>query len=148
MATLAAADRFAIEDLFARYHWALDMADTAAFVDTLVDDAVVEIHFHAQCFRYQGAAGMAELIDRMRAWNRFPGCQHHGGQLLLEADEQGWRARSFLLVAEARGEPPYSVRYAGRSDDRLVRHDGQWRFGHRIVRLWDDAARRNGMRTP
>jgi hypothetical protein len=43
-------------------------------------------------------------------------------------------------VAECRGEPPYAIRFTGRSDDRLVCRDGHWLFEERIVRLWQREA--------
>ena len=36
-AALGAADRFAIEDLFSIYHWALDTGDVDGFADTFGD---------------------------------------------------------------------------------------------------------------
>jgi len=144
MTPLTTLDRFAIEDLFSIYHWALDTADVEGFVDTLVDDAVVVLKIGDRTSHYEGRAGMVDVAESLRVWDRFPGCQHFADQLLIEplADtgERRCQVRSFLLVAECRGEPPYSLRFAGRSDDRLVFRGGQWLFEQRLVRLWQSDA--------
>jgi hypothetical protein len=138
---LSAADRFAIEDLFALYHWALDTADVDGFTDTFVEDSVVDLQFMGRISRHRGRAGLVDLAESMRAWNRFPGVQHFSGQQLFAPEgDNRCRVRSFVFVAECRGEPPYELRFAGRSDDLLVRHEGRWLFQQRLVRLWQDDA--------
>ena len=76
-------------------------------------------------------------------WDRFPGCQHYAGQLLMEGAGDRCRVRSFVFTADSRGKPPYELRFAGRSDDQLVRQGGRWLFEQRLVRLWQGDAMRN-----
>ena len=48
--------------------------------------------------------------------------------------------RSFAMVTECDGEPPYTLRFTGWYEDHAVKGaDGRWRFRQRIVRLWDGA---------
>lgn len=140
-APLRAADRFAIEDLFSLYHWAMDTGDVDSFADTFVEDSevVVEVMSRTQCYR--GRGGLIDLVESLRAWDLFPGCQHYTGQLLIEGDATQCRVRSYCLVAECRGESPYAIRFTGSSDDRLVCRDGHWLFMQRIVRLWQGDAK-------
>jgi hypothetical protein len=141
---LSAADRFAIEDLFAVYHWAMDTGDVDGFADTFTDDGLVLLDITRRHTRHQGRCELIGLAESLRAWNPFPGCQHHAGQLLIDAQGgRHCRVRSFCFVAECRGEPPYTLRLAGRSDDLLVRHGDGWRFEQRHVRLWHGDARVN-----
>ena len=141
---LSAADRFAIEDLFALYHWALDTGDVDGFADTLIEAGVVELVMPQKSTRFEGRSGMIALAEGLRQWDRFPGCQHFSGQMQLEplsADRN--RVRSFCGVAECRGEPPYALRFAGRSDDIVVRSGERWLFERRHVRLWAGEALRD-----
>ena len=145
MTTLTAVERFGIDDLFSAYHWALDTGDVEGFVDTFADDGRVLLQTHRGLQRYEGRDGLVGLVEALRAWDSFPGCQHHAGQLLAERiDGERLRLRSFVLVAECRGEPPYALRYAGRSDDRVRLVDGRWRFEERHVRPWHGDALVNG----
>jgi hypothetical protein len=137
---LGAADRFAIEDLFSIYHWALDTGDVDGFADTFVEGGAVVVEVMSRTKRYEGRAGLIDLVESLRAWDRFPGCQHYAGQMLIEGDAAQCRVRSDCFVAECRGEPPYAIRFTGRSDDRLVCRDGHWLFEERIVRLWQREA--------
>ncbi|HSV46800.1 MAG TPA: nuclear transport factor 2 family protein [Ramlibacter sp.] len=139
-APLTAADRFAIEDLFSTYHWALDTADVEGFADTFVENGMVELQIMAHTTRYHGRAGVIDLAESLRVWDRFPGCQHYAGQMLIEGGGDRCRARSFVFMSDCRGKPPYEMRFAGRSDDRLVRIEGQWLFEQRLIRLWQGDA--------
>lgn len=142
-ASLSAADRFAIEDLFAVYHWALGTADVEGFADTFVEDARVELQVMDRTTCYQGRAAMIDLAESLRVWDRFPGVQHYCGELLMEGDAERCRVRGFIFAAECRGEPPYELRFAGRSDDVVVKHNGHWLFQQRLARLWQGDAIRN-----
>jgi hypothetical protein len=133
---LSAADRFAIEDLFSLYHWALDTGDVDGFADTFIEGGSVLVEVNSRTRLYQGRTGLVDLVESLRTWDLFPGCQHYAGQLLIEGDSAQCRVRSYCLVAECRGEPPYAIRFTGRSDDRLVCRDGQWLFAERVVKLW------------
>jgi hypothetical protein len=147
--TLSAADRIAIEDLFASYHWLLDTADVEAFADLFAGGAIVELAFMHGITRYEGRAGMIDLAESLRLWEPFPGSQHYDDQMLIESDgENRCRVRSFCFVADCRGEPPYLLRFAGRRDDRVVRVDGRWLFEHRYVQLWKGNAMRNHLMEP
>nr|WP_315425835.1 nuclear transport factor 2 family protein [uncultured Albidiferax sp.] len=140
---LSACDHFAIEDLFATYYWALDTADVEGFADTFVEEGSAELHIMTLTTRYQGRVGLIDLAESLRVWDRFPGCQHFGGQMVVEGGGDHCRVRSFVFTTDSRGTPPYQLRFAGRSDDRLVRQDGHWLFEERLVRLWHGDALRN-----
>lgn len=139
-----AADRLDIEDLYARYNWALDTGDVEGFADTFVDDCRIVTRLYGdRSFTYEGRQGAIDLAETLRLWSRFPGCQHVDGQLRLTADAAAGpaprtcRARGFTFMTDCRSDPPHPIRFAGHTEDRLVEVDGQWLFVERIIALWE-----------
>ena len=130
-------DRFAIQDLMARYAWALDTGDVDALVECFHPDAVVLEEVFEDPDRWEGHAGIRALGEHYRNSPGFPGRQHHVSQLLLEGEPPSVGAKSFAFVTECHGEPPYTLRFAGYYQDRLRKADGLWRFQCRTIRLWD-----------
>jgi hypothetical protein len=55
----------------------------------------------------------------------------------VKGDSERCSVRSFALVTECQGEPPYLIRFAGYWDDQLAKVAGKWLFIERIIRLWD-----------
>jgi hypothetical protein len=78
-----------------------------------------------------------ELGEHYKNSAGFPGRQHHVSQSIVAGDSQGCSVKSFAFVTECRGEPPYTLRFTGYYDDRLVKVEGQWLFRERTIRLWD-----------
>ena len=141
---LTPGDRFAIADLFAAYYWALDTGDIEAFIDTLVEHGTVQLVSPSRSTRFEGRSGMIALFEGLRQWDSFAGCQHFSSQMRIEPSCTGrCHVRTFCGVVACRGEPPYRLQFAGRSDDLVVRIDDRWRFERRIVRLWAGEAVRN-----
>jgi hypothetical protein len=135
------ADRFAIADMFAAYHWALDTGDIEAFIDTLVEHGSIELISPSRSTRFEGRSGMIDLFEGLRQWDSFAGCQHFSSQMRIEPLRTGHcRVRTFCGVVACRGEPPYRLQFAGRSDDIVVLSGNRWRFERRIVHLWASAA--------
>ncbi|HSW15926.1 MAG TPA: nuclear transport factor 2 family protein [Ramlibacter sp.] len=136
--TLTPEDRFAIKDLLARYGWALDTGDVDAFVDCfLPDGAMIEEVFEDPDV-WEGRAGIRALAEHYRSIPNFPGRQHYAANVLVTPTGEGRaHVRSFALVTECQGEPPYKLRFCGYYEDEIVRLEGQWYFAKRVVRLWD-----------
>ena len=134
---LTVEDRIAINDLLARYAWALDTGDVDALVACFTPTAVVIEEVFEEPDRWEGADGIRRLGEHFRNVPNFPGRQHHVSQLLVEGGNSRCSARSFVFVTECRGEPPYVLRFTGYYDDQLVKLDGRWLFKQRIIRLWD-----------
>lgn len=136
-APLTIEDRIAINDLLARYAWALDTGDVDAFVACFTPTAVVIEEVFEEPDRWESAAGIRALAEHFRTVPNFPGRQHHISQTLVEGDSSRCSSRSFVFVTECRGEPPYIIRFAGYYDDQIVKSSGRWLFQQRIIRLWD-----------
>lgn len=134
---LTVGDRIAINDLLARYAWALDTGDVDALVACFTPDAVLVEEVFEDADRWQGHDGIRRLAEHYRDAPGFPGRQHYIGQTLVEGDGRQCKVRSYTFLTECRGEPPYVVRFAGYYEDQAVKADGEWRFSERIIRLWD-----------
>ena len=130
-------DRIAIQDLIARYAWALDTGDIDALVACFAPDAVVIEEVFEDPDRWEGHEGIRRLGEHYAASPGFPGRQHHISQSIVEGRGEHCRVKSFAFVTECRGEPPYTLRFTGYYDDQLVKAGGQWLFKQRVIRLWD-----------
>jgi hypothetical protein len=77
------------------------------------------------------------LAQHYKSAPGFPGRQHHVSQSVVDGDDQRATVKSFAFVTECRGEPPYTLRFTGYYNDRIVKLDGEWLFKERVIRLWD-----------
>ena len=130
-------DRIELQDLLARYAWALDTGHVDALVACFTPDAVVIEEVFEQPDRWEGHESIRRLAEHYRTAPGFPGRQHHVSQVLVEGDAARCAIRSYVFVTECRGEPPYVTRFAGYYEDRAVKRRGEWLFEERIIRLWD-----------
>jgi hypothetical protein len=134
---LSVEDRIAIQDLIARYAWALDTGDIDTLVSCFTTDCAVIEEVFEDPDRWEGHDGVRGLGEHYRNATGFPGRQHHVSQSLVEGDGERCSVKSFAFVTECRGEPPYTLRFAGYYDDKLVKVAGAWLFRERVIRLWD-----------
>jgi len=151
--SLTIRDRLALNDLLARYAWALDTGDVDGFVACFTADGVVIEEVFEEPDRWEGRQNLRRLAEHYKSVPDFPGRQHHVSQVLVDGDATGCAIRSFTFVTECRGEPPYLTRFAGYYEDRAVKRRGSWLFAQRIIRLWDGPvlarfAGHDGTRTP
>lgn len=134
---LTIADRIAISDLIAEYAWALDTGDVDSLVACFTPDAVVIEEVFEDPDRWEGRDNIRRFAEHYRNVPNFPGRQHHVSQLVVKGDSKSCSARSFAFVTECQGEPPYTLRFAGYYDDKLVKVRNRWLFRERTIRLWD-----------
>lgn len=134
---LTVSDRIAIADLLAQYAWALDTGDIDALVACFAPDADVIEEVFEDPDRWEGRKGIRRFAEHYFNVPSFPGRQHHVSQLLVKGDSKRCSARSFAFVTECHGEPPYTLRFAGYYQDKLVKVRNRWLFRERIIRLWD-----------
>lgn len=136
-APLTTGDRMAINDLLAAYAWALDTGDVDALVACFTPDAIVveEVFEEPDC--WEGHAKIRQFAEHFRDVGNFPGRQHHITNSVVTGDSERCSVRSFALVTECQGEPPYVIRFAGYWDDHLAKVAGKWLFTRRTIRLWD-----------
>ena len=134
---LTVEDRFAIQDLVARYAWALDTGDIDGLIACFTPDARVVEEVFEDPDIWEGHEGIRRISEHYRNATNFPGRQHHTSQLQVEGDSEACDARSFVFVTECHGEPPYLLRFTGYYQDKVIKTGGQWLFKERIIRLWD-----------
>jgi ketosteroid isomerase-like protein len=149
---LTVADRVAINDLLAEYAWALDTGDVDALVACFTPDALVLEEVFEDADRWEGRDEISRFAEHYFNVPNFPGRQHHVTQLLVKGNSKQCSARSFAFVTECQGEPPYTIRFAGYYEDKLVKVRNRWLFRERIIRLWDGEVLAHfpgrGQRTP
>ena len=138
-----AADRAEIEDLQARYMFALDWQDGAAYASTFAEDGVLDWAGGI----VQGRAAIAEEVAGMRAVfarkeaadaPRRPARLRHfitNVTLKIDGDRAVGRAYWHELHNDTRDRWPYCAGY-GHYTDELVKVDGRWLFARR--RIWNE----------
>ena len=136
-------DRFAIQDLIARYAWSLDTGDVDRLISCFTPDARIVEEVFEDPDIWEGHKGIRKISEHYRNSPGFPGRQHHATQLELEGDGEACDARSFAFVTECHGEPPYLLRFCGYYQDKIVKTGGRWLFRERIIRLWDGEILKN-----
>jgi ketosteroid isomerase-like protein len=136
-APLTLEDRFAIQDLVARYAWALDTGDIDGLIACFTPDARMVEEVFEDPDVWVGHEGIRKVSEHYRNSKGFPGRQHHTSQLQVEGDGERCTARSFVFVTECHGEPPYLLRFCGYYQDSIVKTASGWLFDERIIRLWD-----------
>lgn len=131
-----AEDRLAVHELFARYAWAFGTGDVEGFVACFTPDAILSEDVFEVEDRWSGADEIRAMAEFFFSRPGFPGRQHHVSHLLIEGDSERCSARAFCFVTYGKGEPPYSIRFAGYYDDIVVKQDGRWLFQRRLIRDW------------
>jgi len=131
----SAADRLAIMELVARYNWAIDTRDAAAYADTFTPDGVFDGGTEL-------LTGRTELMDFVGLMARSPGAQglQHwtSNFVFLEAGPDRAVVRSYMMGPKDSGGT-CSVGVVGRYVDTLAKVDGRWLFTHREWREWHEA---------
>ncbi len=130
--------RIEIEDLFARYSWALDTGDPDALAMTFAPAGKIVEEVFEDADVWEGRDGVRAMGEHYRNSPNFPGRQHHLSMPLYEKkSDDRISAKSFVFVTECHGEPPMVLRFSGYYLDEIIRHEGEWLFESRIIRLWD-----------
>jgi uncharacterized protein (TIGR02246 family) len=125
-------DRFAVEDLLARYAWALDTHDYETYALLYTPDGV----FIERGVEHKGREVIREyvreLVGRLARGNR-----HHNTQILFEELGADWcRLRCYSThIYQPQPGGPGVIRAQGWYRDVCVKVDGAWYFAER---QWDE----------
>ena len=141
MNKLSAEDRLDIQELFAKYSWAIDLADGPGAVACFAEDAYFD---HLWQGRVQGHAAILKNLEALwyerQSW--WFGRQHLFNHFLMTAEqtpegEAGARVKSFYQIVQ------YNVDYntnfvfgIGTRNDLVVKRNGVWLFKHLQVNGW------------
>jgi uncharacterized protein (TIGR02246 family) len=133
-------DRVAVEDLYNRYMWALDTADTDAYADCFHDDATVVENVPGNRREANGRAQIHEFVaNRFHANPDFAGHQHRWTNMVFDPDGDGrddaWRVRAYIFATHYDGETA-KLTWCGHYDDVVTKRDGAWRFERRTIAPW------------
>lgn len=122
--TSYAEDRAQIEDLQARYLFALDFKDHDLYVTTFTTEGVLDIG--------NGSPAVGrEAIRNMVA--NMPGGHHHITNIVIKVDGDKATSRSGWLHTGKDAEGKLTLGGYGHYEDDLVKVDGQWLFAKRRI---------------
>ena len=134
-----AQDRAEIEDLMARYLFAMDYGDIDSYVATFTEDGALEFasgtysgreEIRAAVTRFKEAIGQFYTIE-----DGSPATLRH---VLLQAvirveGDRGWTTSLWMEMANDGPEDSLKMGTFGIYEDELVRIDGRWLFAKRRV---------------
>ena len=136
----AVADQLAIQQLMARYEWALDGGDARAYAALFADDGVLVFAGREQKGRAAIQAAIENLARSFSASGPAgappPKIQHILSNLVVEQHGDTADARSFWTEIWNPTGKAMGVRAAGHYEDRLVKKGGRWWFSRR--QIFDD----------
>ena len=129
--------RFAIDDLYVDYLWALDTQHIDRYVGTFWDDAVFEeTQLDGVVETWTGAAAIREFTEAH--FGGYAGHQHREtNRMYLPHPDGGdrWILRSYWMTTH-REDGEVALTSTGHSKDVVERRDGQWRFAARWLQRW------------
>ncbi len=133
---IALEDRVEIQELIARYAWALDIGDEAAYLDCFLPDAIMEHHPPG---RVQGRDAIRSLVHFL--WYEHPndylGRQHRMSQVLMSPEGADVRIKAFWSILQHFADQRNEVFGMGLWDALARRDaDGEWRLASLYVDIW------------
>ena len=134
-------DRLAIQDLYARYCWALDTGDTDGYVALFAEDAeIVEETRDGGLDVRRGRDEVKALVLKFHERPDFPGHQHVMAQFVFEDDPQGrpdhWVVRSYAWATENHPPAPPRLYWCGHVRDVVAKVDGTWLIRSKKIMGW------------
>jgi hypothetical protein len=141
--SLTVADRLDIQDVIARYAWALDTANVDAFVSCFCAQGVLIWDAFDEPDRWEGADALRAFITFFRDLPSSAGRQHHVSNIVITGTRVQARASSYVAVVLRQGDGPHAVNVMGYYEDDLVREAGAWRLRRRVIRDWSGPVLKN-----
>jgi len=143
MTQLSASDKCAIHELYARMVWALDTADTEAYMALFASDAETREEQPGGFETRQGRAAIRERVLQYHANPDFAGPQHQMAQFVFEPDPLGRQdhclVRSYAWSVTSRPPGLPHIYWCGHVCDVLVKRDGRWLFREKEIAGWSGA---------
>ena len=131
---LSATDRFALQELFARYAWAIDTADWDGYAGVFVPDALLGMNES----RYQGRQEIWDYVRELTSDPAWPGRQHYNGNIYLEeGDDTHCKLRTYGEIVYRERDSSCHFRSIGFYRDICVKIDGEWMFQQRLWEVCD-----------
>ena len=123
---LAPEDYIAIQQLYARYAFAVDTGDQEGWLACWIEDGALETSTGQM---NQGPEALRALVEAQVSNPNEKG-YHWNGNLVIEPAEFGATGKTYLMFVRAlsvQGELGYSLYYT----DELVKQAGRWLFRRR-----------------
>ena len=118
-----AEERALIENLQARYLFALDFKDHDLYVTTFTRDGILDVGNGAVVGREAIKAAVANM----------PGGRHHVTNVVLRIDGDRATARAAWMHTGKNAEGRMTIGGFGHYEDDLVKVDGEWLFARRRI---------------
>jgi uncharacterized protein (TIGR02246 family) len=136
-------DRIAVEDVMARYVWAVDSLDADGYVAVFTEDATIDSNGSISRGRAEIRKIVTGLIERRDA-NRASGLPtanlyHVISNVRIsfpKADEA--LHQSYWQTVRRGSDGKMTAAAMGRSEDRLVKRDGKWLIQFRKLTVFTD----------
>ena len=134
-------DRLAIQDLYARYCWALDTGDTEGYVALFAEDAEASEETRDGTVEVRhGRSEIEKLVLKFHERADFPGHQLQMAQLLFEPDPlarpQHWVVRSYAWATVNRPPAAPYLHWCGHVRDVVAKIDGVWLIRSKQIMGW------------
>jgi uncharacterized protein (TIGR02246 family) len=136
-------DRIAVEDVMARYVWTVDSLDPAGYVAVFTEDAVIDANGNISRGREEIRKIVTSLIDR-RDDNKAKGLPtanlyHVVSNVRITFPRPGEALHQSYWQTVRRGKDGAMIAAAmGRSEDRLVKRNGNWLIQSRKLTVFTD----------
>ena len=136
-------DRIAVEDVMARYVWAVDSLDAEGYVAVFTDDAVIDSNGNISKGRAEIRAIVTNLIKR-RDDNKAKGlpasnlCHVISNVRITFPSPNDAVHLSYWQTVRRDTDSKMTVAAMGRSEDRLVKRNGKWLIQSRKLTVFTD----------
>jgi uncharacterized protein (TIGR02246 family) len=128
---LTAAERLAVMDLIADYAHKLESGDLDGYLDNFTPDGVFEV----MAGRHAGREAIRALVSHLYDIGQDgPGGNRHIlGLPRIAGTTDGCTAQTYVAIVGGADADGMLIRSIGQYSDRIVRHEGRWRFAHRAL---------------
>src|SRR5215831_25387 len=136
-------DRIAIEDVMARYVWAVDSFDAGGYVAVFTDDAVIDSNGSFSRGKDEIRKILTGLIkqrDDNKAPRKPANSMHHViSNVRITFPKPGEALhQSYWQTVRRDKDGKMAAAAMGRSEDRLVKRNGQWLIQSRKLTVFTD----------
>ncbi len=130
--TVTAQDFVDIQDLYARYNWALDSGDAEGWAATFTPDGVFRIVDQGEAGNNVGHDAIVKFAKGFSA-GLGAHVKHWNTNLMITPTTQGASGRVYLVLVDF-GARPASIVTSAAYTDELARTAQGWRFRSRAVK--------------
>jgi hypothetical protein len=132
----SAEDHIAVQQVIARYAWALDTGDVEGFVGCYCTDGELVWDAFEEPQSWQGHDALRHFARFFAALPSSAGRQHHVSNVVITPTTDGLAARSYCMVALRQGDGPHVMHVMGWYEDLFRQENGHWLLARRTIRDW------------